>query len=163
MLDDIILNYKARKVQKSHQYPLHYLFIGHYQRAVTEDDLDFTYCHYECFLANASKCSQGDISALKRITGIYDYNEPIPFQIAPDNNKNILIDKLNKIEYTLSRTLPMDFAQGCNVVSTKQHVSRTNIIKAVDKMNHTSLSVAKRLAMYHNPIQDIIDQEFGKK
>ena len=57
----------------------------------------------------------------------------------------------------------MDFAQGCNVVSTKQYVSRTNIIKAVDKMNRTSLSVAKRLAMYHNPIHDIIDQEFGKK
>ena len=165
MLKEITLHYKAKKVHEINQIPLNYLYIGHYYKVITQDDITFKYPHYDCFLANASKSRLDDITELKRLTGSYENNQPMPFTPQKDHKANFVIDTNNNIEYILTSHLPSDFA--CefapSFLQTPQHISRTRIIKNIEKINSRNIAVSKRLAMYQNPIEEIIKEEFGRK
>lgn len=158
-------NHNTKKVQKPNQLPLNYLYIGYYNREITQDDVTFQYYHYDCFISNEPKNKPDNITHLNRLTGTYYNNQPLPFSLQKDNKKNYVMDIHNNIEYTISSYLPADFA--CEYIplymQTPQYINRTRAIKIIEKMNSRNIAISKKLAMYQQPIQEIINQEFGKK
>ena len=140
MFNTIISMAKAKKSQKNTQktYPTERLYVGYYQKTITEDDSTFTYQHYDCFYADGEHTSKHGISKLIRITGDNLTNKPIHININSDNNyfhSNTCIKDDNTLYYF----------QLNNHSQMPKHNRATidQINDNINQLNNTSKTVAK--------------------
>ena len=170
MTNKIIETIKA----KYKKYPTYNLYYGYYRKTIKENDIEYTYNHYDCFLGDATNLR--DCTKLKKLTG---ENKDKIYTIDP---KNMELSKYKSNDsYKLKEINNIYFIDG----SSKPAVYTSKLVDSRDgrvynkkiSINYINYIIQRGNQLYRQHVKDdaieeqnekmeydaLINQEFGKQ
>ena len=171
MTNKIIETIKSR-YQKT--YPTTNLYYGYYTKIVKEDDIEYTFNHYDCFLGNAKRLR--DCTRLKKLTGVC---KDMIYSVSPedidlsryDTNDTYTLQDTNNNTYTISgshihKGYSYKLYSSCSGKVYDKEISYNYISKIIAKQNKITQENIKKNIIKERKTQaefeKFLTSEFGK-